>query len=566
MRSFFSSLALVTLTSTTLLAACGGNDGDSGSGGTAGSGSGANGGTGGNGGNGGEGGSGGNGGSGGAPAICDAPIQPVDTSSPKAVVGTGTPDSCTEAALDAALVGGGVIAFDCGPEAVTITLSSAKQITADTVIDGGNRVTLSGDKKTRIFEMDTKNFEATSPTLTVQRLLLRDGKATGTAIPLGTDIDGGGGAIYHVGGNVNVIETVFMDNEAALEGPDVAGGAIYSIGRGTLTVTGSHFSNNRAANGGAIGALGASILLVNSTLWGNKATGYGANYIDPNGQQAGRGGNGGAISMDGQGRTLSICGTVVQNNEGRAFGGGLFRTGYETEPTLIDRSTFDDNTIEDHGDVEGMQSSAGGLYIQGTHVTMTASTVSNNQAEGFAGLWILGHGATPAIADLTNVTITGNTTYARADFTTRGIGGGLIIGANTTGKVTNCTIAGNAAQFASGISNVTSLELRNTIVSNDADNQYTPLNCTGNAYASPPGTGQNNLQWPNGMKDDMDCTPGITRADPLLGELADNEGPTWTIAPQAGSPAIGAGADCPSTDQRGKPRDPAKCTLGAYEP
>ncbi|MDC3962642.1 choice-of-anchor Q domain-containing protein [Polyangium jinanense] len=562
MRSFFSSLALVTLTCTTFLA-CGGNGGENGSGGNAGS---AGSGNGGSAGSGGDGGNGGGGGSGEAPFICDAPIPHADISSPTAVVGTGTPESCTEAALDAALAGGGVIVFDCGPDPVTITLSSAKQIFDDTVIDGGNVVTLSGGKKNRIFEMDTKNFEATSPTLTVQRLLLRDGKASGTAIPLGTDIDGGGGAIYHVGGNVNVIDTRFLDNEAALEGPDVAGGAIYSIGRGTLTVSLGHFSNNRAANGGAIGALGASIVIVNSTLWGNTATGYGANYIDANGQQAGRGGNGGAISMDGQGRTLSLCGVVVQNNQGRAFGGALFRTGYETEPTTIDRSTFEGNSIEDHEGAEGMSSSAGGLYIQGTHVTMTASTIANNQSEAFAGLWILGHGATPAIADLTNVTITGNTTYPRADFTTRGIGGGLIIGDNTTGKVTNCTIAGNAAQFASGISNVTQLEVLNTIVSNDADNEYTPLNCTGNAYAQPPGTGQNNLQWPNGKKDDMDCTPGITRADPLLGDLEGNGGPTRTIAPQTGSPAIGAGAGCPTTDQRGKPRNPAKCTLGAYEP
>lgn len=567
MQTFFSSIALVTLTCTTLLAACGGNGGENGSGGSAGSGAGSgSGGSGGGGGGGGGNGGTGGGGGGNASVVCDPPIQLADVSKPTTVVGTGTAASCTEAALDAALASGGVIVFDCGPAPVTIALGTTKTIKADTVIDGGGLVTLSGEKKVRIFEMDTKNFEATSPTLTVQRLTLRDGKASGTAIPLGTDTDGGGGAIYHVGGNVNVIDCVFLDNEAALEGPDVAGGAIYSIGLGTLTVSGSHFAGNRAANGGAIGALGAAITLANSTLEGNHATGYGANYIDQNGQQAGRGGNGGAISMDGKGRTLSLCGVVVKNNQGRAFGGALFRTGYDTEPTTIDRSTFDANAIEDHAGAEGMPSSAGGLYIQGTHVTLTASTISNNQSEGFAGLWILGHGATPAIADLTNVTITGNTTYPRADFTTRGIGGGLIIGDNTTGKVTNCTIAGNAAQFASGISNVTKLEVRNTIISNDADNEYTPLNCTGNAYAQPPGTGQNNLQWPNGKKDDMDCTPGITRADPLLGDLADHGGPTRTIAPQAGSPAIGAGAGCPATDQRGNPRNPETCTLGAYEP
>ena len=56
-------------------------------------------------------------------------------------------------------------------------------------------------------------------------------------------------------------------------------------------------------------------------------------------------------------------------------------------------------------------------------------------------------------ANLTNVTITGNYTYPKEDFQTRGIGAGLIIGDNTTGTVLNCTIANNSAQFASGILN-----------------------------------------------------------------------------------------------------------------
>lgn len=195
---------------------------------------------------------------------------------------------------------------------------------------------------------------------------------------------------------------------------------------------------------------------------------------------------------------------------------------------------------------------------------MTNTTISGNTSRGSAGLWILGHGAQPATANLTNVTIFGNKTWPQADFTTRGIGGALVIGDNTTGLIVNCTIAGNEAQFASGIARVSPLTVRNTLLSNLADNQYTPLNCTGSSYATPPGAGENNLQWPNGLKDDMDCTPGITRADPLLGALADNGGPTLTAAPQPGSPALAAGTDCPPTDQRGMPRG-EPCTLGALE-
>jgi hypothetical protein len=568
MRSFYlASIALLTCS----LAACGGDkDGDSG--GAAGAGAG-------NTGNGGAGSGGdssssssGDGGSGGSvppdppKPLCDPPVALADTSNPTSTVGTGTAASCTEAALDAALAGGGTIVFDCGVDPVTITLSSAKQIKKDTVIDGGGRVTLSGNKQHRVLFIDTGNFEAKSPKLTVQRMTLRDGRSTGKAIPLGTDVDGGGGAIYHLGGTVVVIDSVFVDNACALEGPDVAGGAIYGIGLGETIVVGSSFAGNRGANGGAIGGLGTSITIVNSTIEGNEATGLGANYIDKDGKQAGRGGNGGGICMDGKGRDLNICGTTVRNNKGGAFGGALFRTGYASEPTVIDRSTFDGNTIPDH-DNPDMPSGAGGLYIQGTKVTMTASTVSNNAARGFAGLWILGHGgAAPATADLTNVTLTGNRTHKKADFTKRGIGGGLAIGDDTKGTILNCTIVGNSAQFASGILKVSPLTVRNTIISNEAENEYTPLNCTGSSFASPPGSGSNNIQWPSGKKDDMDCTTGITRVDPKMGALADNGGPTMTVAPNADSPAIGAGKDCPATDQRGEPRDTGKCALGAIEP
>lgn len=492
---------------------------------------------------------------------CDVPAELVDTASPTAVVGDGSPASCTEAALAAAVAAGGVVTFDCGGEA-TITLGQALKVSKDLVLDGAHQITLSGGGVTRILDMDTGNFEAQGPLLTVQRLRFADGKASGTQIPLGTDVDGGGGAIFHRGGSVTAIDCQFENNEAATWGPDVAGGAIYGIGVGATTVVGCTFHNNRAANGGALGALHTALTIVNSTLTDNEATGRDANYIDMMGQQAGHGGNGGAIVMDGVGRELVICGSTIDGNRGGAFGAALFRTGYEGEPTVIDRSAFSNNEIPDHDD--DMSPSSGGLYIQGTSVTLTNSTISGNRARSSAGVWILGHGAQPATADLTNVTITGNSTWPQADFTMRGIGAGITIGDDTSGTILNCTIAGNDAQFGSGILRVSPLTVRNTIISNNAENQYTPLNCTGQNFNNPPGSGDHNIQWPNGLQDDMDCTPGITRTDPMLGALADNGGPTRTIAPLAGSPALAAGSECPPTDQRGEPRA-EPCTLGAYE-
>src|ERR1043165_88712 len=61
------------------------------------------------------------------------------------VVGTGTPESCDEAALDTALAGGGAVTFDCGTSPVTITITSTKTISSNTTIDGRNLITLNGN-------------------------------------------------------------------------------------------------------------------------------------------------------------------------------------------------------------------------------------------------------------------------------------------------------------------------------------------------------------------------------------------------------------------------------------
>ena len=74
---------------------------------------------------------------------CGVPAEAAaeDVSSPRTVVGTGTPESCTSTAFVAAVAAGGVITFDCGPDPVTIALDETAKIVNDTgpriVIDGG---------------------------------------------------------------------------------------------------------------------------------------------------------------------------------------------------------------------------------------------------------------------------------------------------------------------------------------------------------------------------------------------------------------------------------------------
>jgi hypothetical protein len=188
-------------------------------------------------------------------------------------------------------------------------------------------------------------------------------------------------------------------------------------------------------------------------------------------------------------------------------------------------------------------------------LTLTNSTISHNSAgHGAGGLFLY-----QVPASLTNVTIASNTAV-------NSLGGGL--GANgTSGTLKNCTIADNhadnSASFGGGIIGGTNLTLINTIVANNtAGNAWNPVNCTDQA-----GGGDHNLQYPSEQgsgQPDNPCVAGVTFADPLLGPLADHGGPAQTMALGAGSPAIGAGADCPVTDQRGHPRTPG-CDIGAYQ-
>ena len=294
---------------------------------------------------------------------CAAPISAVNTAGNTNVVGNGTPASCTESAFEAAIAAGGVVTFDCGPSPYKLVLSSTKSITQDTVIDGGNLVTLDGGGQVRQLLMNNNNFDATTPTLTLQNITLANGHGTDSA---GTGAPTGGGAVYRYGGTLNVIHSQFINNIGPATGQDSAGGAIYSVGVGTTTVVGSTFQGNQASDGGALGNLGASVDLVNDTIQGNQATGTGGNP-----------GNGGGVYMDGAHIVITMCGTHIDGNQGNAYGGGLFFVDDATAGTAaIDQSTFDGNST----------AFAGGLYLQGATGTLTNSSVINNQVKAIDGV------------------------------------------------------------------------------------------------------------------------------------------------------------------------------------
>lgn len=265
----------------------------------------------------------------------------VNTSSPKSVVGTGTAASCTHAALSAAIAQGGIITFNCGAAPKTITVSTTLDVPTDrdTVIDGGHLVTLDGGGSVRILRWNSPGWMTNTHVLTLQRLSLKNGKATPTqAIPPCPApcsqgwIDGQGGAVYMRDGELRVVDSTFTGNQAAPLGPDTGGGAIYVLGGQPLTISGCVFKNNQASNAGAVGTLFAEDNIYNSLFDGNKAVGNGANNVDPSqcscssSGQIGSGGNGGAIYSDGVALDVSICGTTIINNTANEFGAAIFFT------------------------------------------------------------------------------------------------------------------------------------------------------------------------------------------------------------------------------------------------
>ena len=270
-------------------------------------------------------------------AAVPAAARAVDTSRPTRVVGTGSPASCTSAAVVDAVARGGIITFDCGPNPVTITMKATAKVRNDTgpeiVIDGGGKVTLSGEGRRRILYMNTCDpaqvwttdhcQDQDHPRLTVQNLTFVDGNATGQL-----EEGGGGGAILVRGGRFKVVRSRFFRNRCDPTGPDLGGAAIrvlsQSQGRPVYVVSstfGARGHGNICSNGGALSSIGVSWEVLNSRITHNEAIGYGANPA--RGGTPG-GGSGGAIYNDGNRFTLKIAGSRIEDNHAREGGGAVF--------------------------------------------------------------------------------------------------------------------------------------------------------------------------------------------------------------------------------------------------
>ena len=436
----------------------------------------------------------------------------------------------------------------------TILLSSTLPAITDAglTIDGeGQSITISGNNAVRVMEV------AVGAALTVRNLTISGGTAAagggiynwGTLTVNNSTFSGNkGGGIYGYYSTVTVTNSTFSGNAwgacifnrviATVTHSTFSGNAGYGIeidNGGTVNVTDSTFSENK---GGGINN-SATLSVTNSTFSGNTAS------ID---------GGGGGITGGG---TLTVANSTFLGNKGGGIGHG--------GTVIVTHSVFSGNTPND------AISGAGGSGISVWGVATVADSIFSANTSPDGG----------GISNYGTLTVTGSTFVGNTGFSG---GGGIYNGNVATLIVTNSTFSGNSAPRGgglfnddggingywgsvtinnatfsgnagggSGIFNGGRLTLNNTIVANSS-----AVNCL-NIGSFIDGGG--NLSWP-----DASC-PGLN-ADPLLGPLQDNGGPTQTQALPAGSPAIDAAllANCPPTDQRGvsRPQGPG-CDSGAFE-
>ncbi len=266
-----------------------------------------------------------------------------DTSHPTRWIGTGTPGSCTSKAVVRAVAAGGVIRFACGSEPVTIAMrQTAKVVNAHgprVVLDGRGLVTLDGLGKRRILYMNTCDprqgwttshcDDQNTPRLVVQNLRFVHGSSTGS-----TYDGGGGGALFVRGGRLKIVNSRFVGNRCERSGPDLGGGAVRVLsqyhGRPVFVVD-SSFVGGRCSNGSALSSIGVSWQVLNSVFRDNRAVGHGAN---PARSGTRGGGSGGAIYLDGNRFTVSIRGTLIEDNRANEGGGAVFFVSNDRTGTL----------------------------------------------------------------------------------------------------------------------------------------------------------------------------------------------------------------------------------------
>jgi hypothetical protein len=266
------------------------------------------------------------------------------------------------------------------------------------------------------------------------------------------------------------------------------------------------------------------------------------------------------------GGTVSVSDSVIEGNQtlsfDAGFGGGILN---QAGTLTVQGSTFGPSFNETPGIDTGdaIANEGGTATITASTFNALAGTVIRNDDSGsltintstISGGQIAGIRNVSGTVALQNSTITGN----------NGSFGGAAVQNFDTATITASTISNNQKL---GIQNNGTLTISDSIVSNNNGD------CLNEGGSMTDG-GYNLADDPLGFCGFSAANNSISNADPLLDPagLADNGGPTQTIALEPGSPAVDAispGVNgCGTTiksDQRGvtRPQGPG-CDMGAFE-
>lgn len=268
------------------------------------------------------------------------------------------------------------------------------------------------------------------------------------------------------------------------------------------------------------------------------------------------------------------CGITISGNSNPETSGGIVLTEPPVYPVTSTVLTLKNLTFE-----EGFAVHGGAIYVNGTDLEIDDCLFVNNAAEDF----ITAHGGkggaiyinSAGTVDIINSTFYNNGAIAGSVAPTGSVGGAIAdMNNSATLKLTNVTIAGNSASAGGGYAAMTSPLVKGTIF--DAN---TPQNC------ATVGINDQGHNIDSGNSCMVNTGVGsLKNTDPLLETLANNGGPTETLALETSptiSPAIDLIplADCTDqssptpqplgTDQRlfarPDPGNPNACDSGAYE-
>jgi hypothetical protein len=444
---------------------------------------------------------------------------------------------CDDSGLSAALASaspGDVIRFSCGGPA-TIPVLTTKDLNKSLTIDGANNghpIVVSGAAARRVFTIAAGTpvtlanmtiREGAAPTgerggginnagfLTLDNVELRSNTATG-----------GGGGVSSSGAltirNSRVVANTYdgiysASGSLIIQNTQVMSntGTGLAIGSGTATISGSTF----AANSTGLSNSNGTVTLRTSVVDGNT--------------------NDGAINLSG---TLNVEDSSITNNTNIFTNCAALCNAYGNVGTLsVKRSVFANN-------VNAAGSGGASAIFAASTVTVAESLFTGNRTTGTSTGTISGQAGYGDLMVI-NSTFSANSNTAITNTAV------LLMNKSTrTAQIANVTVVDNTGRGL--MQQDGALRLANSIVAGSSG-----ANCAGTITD----VGYNLS--PSG------CPARVT-ADPRLGPLANNGGPTRTHMPGPTSPALDVipPALCPPTDQRGVARPmPAggNCDIGAVE-